>query len=489
MEFYNEDYLNFIPKKKSVFKKSLKKPQTQISRRAIFVPFCIASILLCAAYLCFHISALNLSKTRNVKNLTLTEKESLEKKLDELYSERTQNLHNLPYKTEGNLFINAKSAILIDFETGDILFEKNADEEIPPASMTKLVEMYVVFEEIQKGKISLDDVVPLPKESWAVNLPSDASIMFLAEGQIVTLRELLLGLSIASGNDASIAVANYVAGSMDAFVEKMNAAIKELGLSKTHFVESSGYSEKNITTAREFASFCREYIKKYPFAISEFHSQKVLKYPLEKNLPEYKRGNGDAESVIQYNTNKLLGKLEGLDGLKTGFIYESGYNIALTAKRDSRRFISVSMGGPGVGSQQGNFYRNQDGTSLLEYAFANFTDYLCTDEKAFSVNTGASKQKAVNLIPAYSENFSSPILKGKTPEESLEAIEVHAEIPEFLLGDIKQAYPYGALVYSINGTVLNKIPLVADRSSTSKSKFSKLIFKLLYSYKNCFSQE
>ena len=129
---------------------------------------------------------------------------------------------------------------------------------------------------------------------------------------LVTLRELLLGLAIASGNDASIAVAKYVCGNMDSFVERMNQTVKKMGLVKTEFVESSGYSEKNITTAKEFAAFCRKYIERFPFAITEFHSQKVLRYPLAKNLPrESAQKNGDSQAVIQYNTNKLLGSLDG----------------------------------------------------------------------------------------------------------------------------------------------------------------------------------
>ena len=137
--------------------------------------------------------------------LNTAQTELLEDTLNQNYPSRTKIVTPLPYKTiPADLFINAESAIIIDKDTGNILFEKNADMLIPPASMTKLVEMYVVFEAVANGEVSLDDTVPLPKESWAVNLPSDASIMFLAQGQSVTLRELLLGLAIASGNDASI---------------------------------------------------------------------------------------------------------------------------------------------------------------------------------------------------------------------------------------------------------------------------------------------
>src|SRR5574344_1148313 len=294
--------------------------------------------------------------------LTDNEPNFLISQLDTNYKERSQILSELPYKTVPvKLDIAAESAILIDTATGSILFEKNADEIIPPASMTKLVEMYVVFNAVKAGEVTLDDVVPLPKQSWAINMPYDASLMFLAQGQTVTLRELLLGLAIASGNDASVAVAYYICGGMEPFVKRMNDAVQALGLTHTHFVESSGYSEKNVTTAREFASFARVYINTFPEALAQFHSQKQISYPLQRNLPEWEQKDGDKQAVTQYNTNKLLGVLPGCDGLKTGFIFESGYNLALTAKRYGTRFLSVTMKGPGKGTAQGNKYRVHNG--------------------------------------------------------------------------------------------------------------------------------
>ena len=137
----------------------------------------------------------------------------------------------LPYNTiPSELELNCSSAILIDASNGCVLYEKNADEVIPPASMTKLVVMYVVFQEIATGRISMDDVVPLPPESWAVNAPPNSSLMFLGESQIVTLEELLLGLAVASGNDAAVAIGCYVSGNMDAFVQRMNSEMEKLGV-------------------------------------------------------------------------------------------------------------------------------------------------------------------------------------------------------------------------------------------------------------------
>ncbi|MGN0729257.1 D-alanyl-D-alanine carboxypeptidase family protein [Treponema sp.] len=405
---------------------------------------------------------------REPEPLTEEQKIFLADVLDKKFPARNETVSRLPFQfSPADLPVNAQSAIVIDFATGNILFEKNADAEIPPASMTKLVEMYVVFEAVENREASLDDVVPLPPESWARNLPQDASVMFLDEGQRVTLRELLTGLAVASGNDASVAVANYICGSMDSFVARMNHAVKKMGLEKTEFVDSSGYSEKNVTTAREFSAFCRNYISRFPDSLREFHSKKILRYPLGKNLPAASaQKNGDGLAVVQYNTNKLLGNLEGCDGLKTGFINESGYNIALTAERNGVRYISVTMRGPGNGTAQGNFYRVKDGTCLMEFAFSKFSPYIAEQEHSFCVGTSGSSVKSIRLVPAASENFSVPFIAGNSPQEAAAQVQVEARMmPRAIFGEIDAGTQFGVLTYSVNGVVLNSVPLVADRNS------------------------
>ncbi len=479
MENLTDDFFSTV---KEELKPKLKKNKTKV-----FIIFLILLVL--SFFLAQGFSIYNLLNPTPPSSLSKEDLEELNMSLDKRFPERKQILSALPFQNVPlDLFINAESAIIIDALTGNILFEKNANIEIPPASMTKLVEMFVVFEAVEKGEISLDDIVPLPPESWARNLPSDASIMFLNEGQIVTLRELLLGLSIASGNDASIAIAHYVCRNMDNFVQRMNNVVKSLGLQKTHFVESSGYSEKNITTAREFAAFCKVYVERFPFAIKEFHSQRVLKYPLKKNLPKgIAEKVGDSQAVIQYNTNKLLGNLEGCDGLKTGFINESGYNIALTAERHGSRYISVTMRGPGNNSAQGNVYRTKDGTNLMEFAFTKFAPYVPKESHSFTVGVTGSKLKSINLIPAKKEAFSVPFIFGKTPNEAAENIHVTANIPQSIFGSFAEGQEFGILTYSLNGKVLNTVPLVSDRPSAKTNLFSFAWGKITYAMASLFA--
>ncbi|MBR6152879.1 MAG: D-alanyl-D-alanine carboxypeptidase [Treponema sp.] len=420
--------------------------------------------------------------------LSEQEKKELSLYLDSLYPDRTSiEIKPLPYSVGfDEPSLKCGSAILIDTRTGSILFEKNADEEIPPASMTKLVEMFVVYQAVSNGEVSLDDEVPLPPESWARNLPSDASRMYLDEGQHVTLRELLLGLAIASGNDASIAVANYVCSDMDEFVARMNKVISDMGLTKTHFVESSGYSELNLTTAREFATFSRQYINKYPETLELYHSQPSITYPQRKNLPDNLQNTPSYNSVKQMNTNRLLDTIQGCDGLKTGFIYESGYNIAVTAEQNGTRFLSVTMQGPGSSTAEGNKYRVQDNKALFNYAFSNFADYtsdMAEKEHEFTVGVLGGDKNTVRLVPLYDESLTVPFLFGNSPTESASAVKAWATVPDVLYGEVGRGQVYGTLKYTLNGKTLREIPLVADRDvqkgNVLKRFFGSIEYKLI----------
>ena len=386
----------------------------------------------------------------------------------------------LPYPvTPANLTVHSGSAILIDASTGSILYEKNADAVIPPASMTKLVVMYVVFQEIATGRISLDDVVPLPPESWAVNAPPQSSLMFLAEGQIVTLRELLLGLAVASGNDAAMAVAHYVSGSVDAFVQRMNREMELLGLEKTRFVEPSGYSELNLTTPREFAAFARVYLSRYPEALENFHSQPSISYPQEHNLAEWNKGESKNQPIFQQSTNKLLGVLPGCDGLKTGFIYESGYNLSLTAQRGETRFISITMKGPGTGSVEGNRYRVADGTTLMEWAFSCFATHFKQNIKPVSVPVLGGGKNKVSVVPAHTTPLTVPALfKEQSPSMAASAITTQISIPAYVHAPLQTGDVVGKVTYVLGDVVLEEVPLIAVTSVEKGNGFKQLVDKL-----------
>jgi len=263
--------------------------------------------------------------------------------------------------------LQAEAAILYDLETGTLLYEKNADAEIPPASMTKLMSLHLAYREIESGRLSRDQLIPISAAASFKSSPPRSSLMFLEEGQQVTLLDIMIGLALPSGNDAGVALADVVAGSMPAFVDAMNREARRLGLETTRFVDSFGYSEENVTTPREFAAFCRIYLETHPEALEELHSLREYTYPRPENLPD--GAVATHGPITQYNTNVLVGVLEGVDGLKTGYIDESGYNLAATAEREGRRLLAVLMGGPGENSREGALIRAVDATALLSYGF------------------------------------------------------------------------------------------------------------------------
>ena len=387
-------------------------------------------------------------------------------------------LKPLPYTIPDlGIQVGAQSAILIDVATGSVIWEKEADQVIPPASMTKLFAMYVVEQEVAAGRLHYDDIIPLPPESWACNMPPHSSLMFLGKGQIVTLEELLLGLSICSGNDAAYALAYTVCGSMEEFVNRMNEVAWNAGLTHTHFVESSGYSELNTTTAREMAAFCRLYLLEHTDSLRRFHSVPSFTYPKEKNMAPGDRygaqdwSNGLPEhitmGITQENTNPLLGKLAGCDGLKTGYIDESGYNLALTVEREGTRFLSVTMKGQGRNTREGQAGRVTDGTAIMETAFGTFRDYrLDSIEDSYFIKVYGSKTKALNLIPAFEEEaICVPFVTGNSIAENLSNVKIEVNLPDYLQGQITAGGEYGQIKITLGNYLLQTIPLIADRST------------------------
>lgn len=450
--------------------------------KKIRVSLAAAALIVFSFVVYTGVRATAFKKTQNASPLSAEESFELTQFLLSKYPSEYQILKKLPYNiSEPSLDVWAKSAILVDVSNGSILYQKNADEIIPPASMTKLFAMYVVEEEIASGRFSYDQQIPLPPESWACNMPPHSSLMFLGKGHRVTMEELLLGLSICSGNDAAYALAYTVCGTMEAFVERMNLVAESLGLVHTHFVESSGYSELNQTTAREMAEFATIYLRRHPNSLRRFHSVLSFTYPQSKNLaPGDKPASQDFSQglpekitmpITQENTNPLLGKLEGCDGLKTGYIDESGYNLSLTAVRGETRFLSVTMGGPGTNAREGQAGRVHDGTELMEWAFAHFADSsLEIKVHPYLVRSFNSSQKMLSLVPAYtSRTITVPYVTGSTMAENLDSLRIEVHLPDYCWGKVEQGQPYGKITISINDYLLQEIPLVADRSLKKSS--------------------
>jgi len=369
--------------------------------------------------------------------------------------------------------INSHAAVLIDAHTGALLYSKNSGDEIPPASLTKLMTMHLVMKEIKEGRASYDELVPITVESWAQSQPPRSSLMFLEPGQIVTLREILLGLAVVSGNDAAVAAALRLSPDMKQFAAKMTMEARNMGLYITRFAESSGISEYNKTTAEEFASFCRQYLIMHPHSLSEFHSVDEFAYPLAANVQEKQRYN--PRTIVQHNRNDLLKSFPGVDGLKTGFIYESGFNIALTAQRDDTRFILVLLGAPNV--RQGARLRAQDGISLLGWAFELFKTVRPVEsqiEQAYpkTARLWKGKEGTVELKLGESVDFTAPFTRS-------DPLFYETVLKNPLIAPIQAGFEVGFLKISDKKGELSQIPLIIAKNYEKGNIFKRIWHSLL----------
>jgi D-alanyl-D-alanine carboxypeptidase len=352
-------------------------------------------------------------------------------------------------------WVAARAVVVMDQTTGSILYAKNPDLPIPPASLTKMVTLHVVYQEIEAGRLSEDELVTIDKRDCSPYIPYGSSLMYLRPGMRVSIIDLMRGAAVVSGNDGAFALARRVSGSNEAFAARMNQAVRELGLSGMSFVEPSGLSELNQVTARSYAEFCRLYIDLHPQAIGELHSLRSIEFP----RPEHATDDYHPKSsVIQHNVNTLVRSYPGCDGLKTGYIIESGYNLAATAKRGDTRFVIITLGGSGSGSPLGGAaQRSHDGSALLDWAFDAFETKKpeLGDLPQPRAWYGASKR--ISLAPAAPLAVSLP--KSLSP-----TLEARIEAPASLDAPIAAGAKVGEVVYSANGQVLRRVDLVAAQA-------------------------
>jgi D-alanyl-D-alanine carboxypeptidase (penicillin-binding protein 5/6) len=359
--------------------------------------------------------------------------------------------------------LGSRAAALIDVTTGTVLYSKNGDEELAPASLTKLMTMHLVLEEAAAGKVSLDDIITLPPASWARNQPPRSSLMFLDQGQRVSLREILLGLAVPSGNDAAVAAALCLEPTVEAFAGRMNREARALGLSKTTFVEPSGISEYNKTTALEFARFCCFYLSRHPEAPGAYHSVREFAYPKASNVAEAQQAMPG--TIVQPNRNELLGLFSGVDGLKTGYIDEAGYNIALSAEREGTRFTAVLLGAPPTG--RGERIRTSDSLALLEWAFNSFKTLRPEIPEPAPVSVWKAREKTAALIPGSRPERTVPRDRGRN-------IRVETFINEPVTAPLPAGSAVGELILFDDAGELYRIPLLLKNSLEQGNWFKRL---------------
>lgn len=342
---------------------------------------------------------------------------------------------------------NAKSAILIEASTGEILFEKNADERLVPASMTKMMSMLVIIEAIENGDLKWNQEIQVSENASSMG----GSQILLETGEKMSVRDLFKGVAIASGNDAVVALAEAVAGTEDAFVQKMNDKAKELGLKNTNFKNPHGLDTANhYSSARDMSLIAKELVK----------HEKVLEFT--SVYEDYLRENTDRK-IWLVNTNKLVRFYDGVDGLKTGFTEGAGYCLTATAKKDGMRVIAVVMG------EADSKMRNQEVSEMLDYAFAQYKlENLLEDGYSlgkYKVYNG--KDEFVTVIP----KDGATILRKKGEKSSKATYE--ADVYE-LKAPLKKGDVVGSLKIKEDGKVIRKVKLTVDKN-VKKANYLELL--------------
>ena len=254
---------------------------------------------------------------------------------------------------------NAKSAIMIEASTGEILFQKNKDEKLAPASMTKMMSMLLIMEEIENGNLKWDEMITASEKASSMG----GSQIFLKVGEKMTVEDLLKGVAIASGNDAVVALAERVSGSEEQFVKRMNTRAKDLGLKNTNFINATGLTADNhYSSAYDMSLIAKELVK----------HEKILEFT--STYEDYLRKDTKSPFWL-VNTNRLVRFKEGVDGLKTGFTDEAGYCLTATMKKDNMRLITVVM------KEENTSKRSADTTKMLDYGFNIYMVQTILDEK------------------------------------------------------------------------------------------------------------
>ncbi len=355
----------------------------------------------------------------------------------------------IPLASAGNILIPpapsiaASSYLLMDFDSNKVLAEKNADKRLPPASLTKLMTVYVVFRELANGHLSLDEKVTISKKAWR----TPGSRMFVEVNKQVSIEDLLKGVIIQSGNDASVALAEHVAGNEATFAVLMNQHAERLGMTNSHFVNSTGLpAENHYTTARDLAILAQAIIKEFP-EYYKWDSQKEFTY----------------NNITQHNRNKLLWRDKSVDGLKTGHTEEAGYCLVASAKRNGMRLISVVMG---TASENA---RANESQALLNYGFRFFETHKLYEANKPIVDTRVWKGDRKQLSLGLNEDLFVTI-----PRRYANDLKAETVVDKRIIAPVKKGEERGLLNVSLMDEKIVSKPLVALDKVNKGSFFQRI---------------
>lgn len=345
----------------------------------------------------------------------------------------------------------ARQALLIDLSTHTVLFEKNADERMPPSSMSKIMTIYEVFEAMRSGRVTMDSKLPVSERAWRMQ----GSKMFVELNAQIRVEDLIKGVIVQSGNDACIVLAEGLAGTEEAFAAQLNVRGKEMGLSGSHFVNSNGWPDPNhYTTARDLARLAQHTIEDFPEYYS-FFSVKEFTY----------------HNIKQGNRNPLLyrSSIAGVDGLKTGHTEAAGYGLTASAIREGRRLVLVLNGLPSMQA------RADESARLIEWGFREFETYALVKAgdvvETLPVWLGAEPQVKVTVPEELKVTFP----RAGRPNMKVALV---ANAP--LAAPIAKGQEVGKIVISGPGFPTKEVPAVAAADVAQKNIFGRMLDKALY---------
>lgn len=330
------------------------------------------------------------------------------------------------------------SAILMVADTGTVLYEKAADKKLPPASMTKIMTMLLIMESLQSKKIKLDEEVRASEHASSMG----GSQIYLEEGETMTVKDLLKAVAIGSANDASVALAEHIAGSEEAFVKMMNERAKQLGLKHTHFSNATGLpADDHYSTSKDMAMMAKALLQ----------HEKITKYT--GAYEDYLREDTDDKFWL-VNPNRLVKFYPGVDGLKTGYTNEAKFCLTATAKKNDMRVIAVVMGTPTTKE------RNSEISKMLDYAFNQYRTHKVYDKGAVLRTVHVDKGADNRLPVVTSRKVAILTKKGESPENVSKSF----ELKEDLQAPVKKGEQIGTLQLKQDDDILSEIPLIAGEA-------------------------
>ncbi len=326
--------------------------------------------------------------------------------------------------------LDAAGYLLVDMHSDQVLAEKNADQRLEPASLTKIMTAHVVFQELQQGALNLSDQVIVSEKAWK----TPGSRMFIEVNTKVSVEDLLRGLVIQSGNDAAVALAEHIAGSEQAFANMMNEKAFQLGMNDSHFMNSTGLPDANhYTTPRDIIKATKAMIHRFP-AYYSLYSEKEFTY----------------NNIRQYNRNNLLWRDNSVDGVKTGHTEAAGYCLVASAKRESMRLISVVMGA------RSEKTRLQETQSLLNYGFRFYETHRLYEGRRALVSARVWQGEKENLSLGLAEDLYVTIPRGQYNK-----LQARSQLNPENVAPIIQGQPLGDMLVELDGEAISQVPLIA----------------------------